>query len=299
LKLLCAFVVLVWIGATPAVSGEPSPFEPLQTEKPNRIRILAFANYFDQQVPTDFGSASEYQIACDAYEPPDAVAAMLREGPCDIITVRRSSLAREVTAGALQKFDRTKAPDALNVAPAVAAKLAAYDRSTSYAIASGWLYIENGIPKRLGAPLRSCAALFKPEQARKPFDCGIEARDSPDDLLVAVWRYLGVDPAKVEPSHSKRVVGAVSRAKMGFRAFGVPDLVGALAGSSGCIAMGSHNAAQFALARAVASGQQIDIRFALRHGGDPMSLDAISIPADAPDVLQACALADFLLRPAT
>jgi putrescine transport system substrate-binding protein len=148
LKLLRAFVVLVWIGATPAVYGEALSFEPLQTERPNRIRILAFANYFDQQVPADFESASGYRIACDAYDPPDAVAAMLHEGPCDIITERRFSLAREVAAGALQKFDRTKAPNALNVAPAVAAKLATYGRSTSYAIASSWLYIENEVPKR-------------------------------------------------------------------------------------------------------------------------------------------------------
>jgi putrescine transport system substrate-binding protein len=51
------------------------------------------------------------------------------------------------------------------------------------------------------------------------------------------------------------------------------------------------------MARAAASGQRLDIRFALPREGAPMSLDAIAIPADAPDAPKAYALADFLLRP--
>jgi putrescine transport system substrate-binding protein len=299
LRVLLAFL---WIGATPAVSGDHSPFEPPQADRPTRIRILAYADYFDPQVLAEFENASGDQIAYDAYDTPDAVAAKLREGPYDIVIMPGPSLAREVAAGALQKFDSAKAPNALNVQSAVAAKLAAYDRSASHAIAYGWLstgllYDQDMVPKRLGATLQSWAVLFAPDQARRLFDCGIATPDSRDDLLVAAWRYLGVDPAKAGPSEIKRAVDVISHAKMGFRAFGAPDLVGALASGSACLAMGSQNAAQLAMARAAASGQKLDIRFALPREGAPMSLDAIAIPSDAPDAAKAYALADFLLRP--
>ena len=293
--------VLLSLGALPALAAQPSPFAPPAAEKPKRVRILAFADYFDLQTLAEFERASGFQIAYDSYEAPDAIPAKLRDGPYDLLVLPGPELARQITLGALQKFDKAKAPNSAKLASAPAAKLAAYDRTGAFALAYAWaaagvIYDADAVPARLGGPPASWAVLFAPEQARKLFDCGIAAPDSRDDLFVAAMRYIGIDPAKAAAPDIKRAADLIARAKMSFRVLSATDLAGALAKGSACIGMGGQSAAQLAMARAATGAQKRDIRFVLPKEGGPMSLDALAIPADAPNVAQAYALADFLLR---
>ena len=302
MKIASVLTALLCLGAFRAFAAGPSPFEPPPAEKPKRVRILAFADYFDPRTLVEFERASGYQIAYDSYEAPDTISDKLRDGPYDLVVLPGPELAREIAAGALQRLDRAKAPNASTIAVALSAKLAAYDRSSAYSLAYSWfatglLYAADKVPARLGAPPASWAALFAPEPARKLFDCGIAAPDARDDLFVAAWRYLGIDPAKAAAPDIRRAGDVLARAKMNFRAFRVSDLAGALANGSSCLAMGSQGAAQLAVSRAAAGGQMRDIRFALPREGGPMSIDALAIPADAPNSALAYALADFLLRP--
>jgi putrescine transport system substrate-binding protein len=301
-KLCRALAALLLFAAMPAQAGEPSPFAPPPIEKPRRVRVLAFANYFEAQTLAEFERAGNVQVAYDSYEAPEAIQEKLRDGPYDLLIMPGPELAREIAAGALQKFDRAKAPNAARIAPALAAKLAAYDRSGGFGLAYAWfatglVYDADKAPARLGAPPGSWGALFAPEQARKLFDCGIAAPDARDDLMVAAWRYAGVDPAKAAAPDIKRAVDLVLRARTGIRAFGASDIAGSLAAGSACLAMGSQGEAELATARATTSGEKRDIRFAVPREGGPMSLDALAIPRDAPNVAMAYALADFLLRP--
>jgi putrescine transport system substrate-binding protein len=297
-----AFIVLLSMQALPALAAEQSPFAPPPAEKPKRVRILAFADYLDTQTFAEFERATGYQIAYDSYEAPDAIPERLRDGPYDLLILPGPELAREIAAGAVQKFDKAKAPNSSKIAPAPAAKIAAYDKSGAYALVYGWfatglLYDADAMRTRLGAPPVSWAAIFSLEQARKLSDCGLATPDARDELFVAAWRYLGVDPAKAAAPEIKRAGDLLAHAKMGIRMFGAPDLPGALANGSSCLGIGSQSDAQLATSRAAASGQKLDIRFALPKEGGPMSLDAIAIPKDAPNLAQAYALADFLLRP--
>ena len=302
MKLRSALAALLCLAASPACAGDPSPFTPPPAEKTKRVRVLAFADYFDAKTLTEFERLSNYQVAYDSYEAAEAIPEKLRDGPYDLLIVPGPELSREISLGALQKFERNKAPNAARIAPALAAKMAAYDRGGAFGLAYAWLaigllYDADKATARLGAPPSSWSALFAPEQARKLFDCGIAASDSRDDLLIAAWRYLGVEPSNAGAPDIKRAVDLLVRAKMSFRMFGTTDLASALASASTCLAMGSEGLARVATARAALSGEKRAFDFAMPKEGGPMSLDALAIPKDAPNPAIAYALADFLLRP--
>lgn len=301
MRLICAIIALLCLEVLPVLAEEQSPFATPPAEKPQRVRVLAFADYLDTQTFAEFEDTTGYQIAYDSYESPDAIPSKLREGPYDLLIIPGPEVAREIAVGGLQKFNKAKAPNSSKVSPELAAKFSAYDKSGSYALPYGWVatglvYDADASPFRSGGPPVSWAALFSSDQTRKLADCAIVAPDARDDLFVAAWRYLGVDPVRVTPADVRRAGDLLAHAKMGILMFGAPDLPSALTNGSACLGFGSERDASLAMARAAASGGPRNVRFALPREGGPMSVDAIAIPADAPNLSQSYALANFLLR---
>ncbi|WP_158818433.1 extracellular solute-binding protein [Methylocapsa sp. S129] len=296
--LLSTFAMLALL--TPAAAD--SPFAPPLQAKPTFLRLLAFADYFDAQALEEFEHESGLQIAYDAYDAPESIPDKLREGPYDLVVLPGPVLRQQIANGALQKLDRAKLPHVASAAPAIAAKLAAYDPSGVYAItymwfASGLLYDADAAPKRLGAPPASWSVLFAPQLALRLSDCGIATPDGRDDLFMAAWRSTNPRLAKMNALDVKRAADLLARLKMGARAFAVRDYVGALANGSACLSMGRMDDATLAIARAKQGGRDADIRFVVPREGAPMSLDALAIPKDAPHLAESYALLDFLLRP--
>ncbi|HEY4927005.1 MAG TPA: extracellular solute-binding protein [Roseiarcus sp.] len=285
-----------------APAAADSPFAPPPKPKPTFLRLLAFADYFDQEALDEFQKESGLQIAYDAYDAPESIPDKLREGPYDLVVLPGPVLRQEIAAGALQKLDRARLPHASSLSPAVAAKLAAYDAGGSFGVAYMWfatglLYDADMAPKRLGPALNSWGAIFAPEQARKLADCGIATPNGRDDLFMAAWRFMNANPGRLTAIDVKRASELLLRVKTRVRAFGVRDYVGALANGSACLSVGRADDAALAIARAKQGGRNVDIRFVAPREGAPMSFDAFAIPRDAPHLAESYALLDFLLRP--
>jgi putrescine transport system substrate-binding protein len=297
---LCA-AALAWL-ALLAPAAADSPFAPPPKPKPTFLRLLAFADYFDADALAQFERESGFRIAYDAYDAPESIPDKLRDGPYDLVVLPGPLLRQQIAAGALQKLDRAQLPHASSAAPAIAAKLAVYDPSGAYAMtymwfASGLLYDAEMAPQRLRAPPTSWAAIFAPDQARRLFDCGIATPDGRDDLFIAAWRFVGVNPAKANPISVKQAADLLIRVKASARAFGLRDYVGALANGSVCLSLGRLDDAALAMARAKQGGRTAQIGFVVPKEGAPMSIDALAVPKDAAHPAQAYALLDFLLRP--
>jgi putrescine transport system substrate-binding protein len=285
-----------------APAAAQSPFAPPPRPKPPFLRLLAFADYFDPRALAEFERESGLQIAYDAYDAPETIPEKLRDGPYDLVVLPGPILPQEIAAGALRKLDRGQLPHASNVSAAIAAKLAAYDPTASYAItymwfASGLLFDADLVPKRLGSAPASWGAIFAPEQARRLADCGIATPDDRDDLFMAAWRFLNANLAKLTAFDVKRAADLLVRVKASARAFAVRDYVGALANGSACVSLGRMDDAALAIARAKQGGRDVDIRFVAPKEGAPLSLDALAIPWDAQHLTESYALLDFLLRP--
>lgn len=285
-----------------AAAAQQSPFAPPPKPQPHFIRLLAFGDYFDANALAEFESRSGQQIAYDAYGAASEIAAKLREGNYDLVVLPGPALREEIAAGALQKIDEARLKNAGAVAPRVAAKLEAYDPSGAYALpymwlATGLLLDESKIQARLGAGPVSWGLIFSPDLARRFADCGVATPDDRDNMFMAAWRYMGVNPARLNAVEVKRAADILMRLKMGARAFSSPDIDGALANGSACVSVGAEIDAKRAMERAKQSGHAIAVRFVIPREGAPMSIDSFAIPKDAPHPDDAYALLDFLLRP--
>ncbi len=285
-----------------APAAAQSQFAPPPKAEPKFVRLLAFADYFDPRALEEFERESGWKVAYDAYDAPESIPEKLRDGPYDLVVLPGPVLRQQIAAGALRKLDRAQLPHAVSVSGAIAAKLAVYEPGGASALAymwfaSGLLYDAALAPRRLGSAPASWGAIFAPEQARRLADCGIATPDSRDDLFMAAWRFLGVNPARLNAFDVKRAADLLIRVKASARAFAIPDAVGALANGSVCLSVGRMRDAALAMTRAAQQGRAADIRFVAPREGAPMSLDALAIPTHAPHPAQAYALLDFLLRP--
>jgi putrescine transport system substrate-binding protein len=285
-----------------APAAAQSPFAPPPKDEPRFVRLLAFADYFDARALEEFERQSGWKVAYDAYDAPESIPDKLRDGPYDLVVLPGPILRQQIAAGALRKLDRAQLPHAASVSNAIAAKLAVYDPGGASALpymwfASGLLYDAALAPRRLGSAPASWGAMFAPEQARRLADCGIATPDSRDDLFMAAWRFLGVNPARLNAFDVKRAADLLIRVKASARAFAIPDAVGALANGSVCLSLGRISDAALAMTRAAQQGRAADIRFVAPKEGAPMSLDAFAIATRAPHPAQAYELLDFLLRP--
>jgi putrescine transport system substrate-binding protein len=285
-----------------APAAAQSSFAPPPQTKPTFLRLLAFADYFDPRALEEFERESGWRIAYDAYDAPESIPDKLRDGPYDLVVLPGPVLRQQIAAGALRKLDRALLPHASSASSAIAAKLAVYDPGGSTAIAYMWfatglVYDAALAPRRLGSAPASWSAIFAPEQARRLADCGIATTDGRDDLFMAAWRFLGVNPARLVALDVKRAADLLIRVKASARAFAVADYVGALANGSVCLSLGRMSDAALAMARAGQQARDADIRFVVPKEGAPMSLDALAIPKGAPHLAESYALLDFLLRP--
>jgi putrescine transport system substrate-binding protein len=285
-----------------AAAAEQSPFAPPPEPEPSFIRLLAFADYFDADVLAEFERENGRPIAYDAYDAPESIPAKLREGTYDLVVLPGPVLHEEIAAGALQKIDHARLSNVNAIAARVAAKLTAYDPTGAYALpymwfATGLLLDADKTRARLGAGPVSWGVIFALGAARRFADCGVATPDDRDDLFMAAWRYLGVNPTRIGPIEIKRAGEALIRLKQEARAFSAPDIVGALANGSACLSIGREADARRAMERAQQSGQATTVRFVVPKEGAPMSIDAFAIPKDAPHLNNAYALLNFLLRP--
>jgi putrescine transport system substrate-binding protein len=286
---------------TPAVAQQ-SPFAPKPKAEPRFIRLLAFGDYFDAAALAEFENQIGRQIAYDAYDSPAEIPAKLRDGHYDLVVLPGPVLRDEIAAGALQRIDKARLKNAGAVAPRVAGKLAAYDPTGAYGLpymwfATGLLLDAAKAQGRLAAGPLSWGLIFSPEIAGRFAGCGVATPDDRDNMFMAVWRYMGVNPQRLNAVEVKRASEVLQRLRTSARAFASPDIDGALANGSVCVSVGAPVDAARAMERAKQGGASATIRFALPREGAPMSIDAFAIPQDAPHLDDAYSLLYYLLRP--
>jgi putrescine transport system substrate-binding protein len=290
-------LVALWAGS--ALAETPSPFVPPPPPKPRIVRLLAGEEFIDPRVLSDFEASSGWAIAYDAYDSPDGIADKWRDGPYDLVVLPGPVVARR--ASTLARLEKSKIPNARAVQPLVAAKLGAYDPGGAYAVAFGWsgfglIYDAGKAAQRLGGTPVSWGQLLLPREAVRLSECGVALPDARDAMFVAAWRLMGVDPSHANLVDVKSAAALISRVRPA-AAFGLRDVVGAMARGADCLSAGSAGEAAAADARARESGGSADIRFTYAREGGAVTIEAFAIPRDAPTPNEAYALLDFLLRP--
>lgn len=293
------FAAVVALGA----SGlEASPFAPPPKPAPKVVRLLAPSGALTTRTLRDFERESGFAVAYDAYGDAQRIASMMKDATYDVVVLPGPALAGAIAAGQLRKIDKAQIPNARRVAAPVEAKLTAYDSAGAFALAWGWsatglMYDADKARRLLGAAPGSWTAALAPDVARKLAPCGVALPDSRDEMFIAAWRMLGVNPSILRERDVTAAADLIIRARAAVRLPISRDPITAIAGGAVCLTFGDAAQAEIASRRSREGSAGFDIRFVEPKEGGPMAIDALAEPRNGPHPGEASALIDFLLRP--
>jgi putrescine transport system substrate-binding protein len=300
--MLTALVAAVVAALGPvALDSTASPFAPPPAPAPKVLQLLAPSGAFNAATLKEFERESGYAVAYDVYGDPARIPSLLKE-PYDVVVLPGPALSRAIAAKELRAIDKGQIPNARRIAAPVAAKLASYDPAGAYSLAWGWsaiglLYNAAKAPRLLGGDPSSWSDALAPDFARKLAPCGVALPDSRDEMFIAAWRMIGVDPLKAREREIKAAADLIIRARATVRQPASRDPISAIAGGAACLTFGDSAQAEIASRRSRVGGEGLDIRFAEPGEGGPIAMVALAEPRAAPHPAEASALIDFLLRP--
>ncbi len=297
ISILAAAMALGQVALSPGVS----PFAPAPAPAPKVLRLLAPSGAFSAKLLREFEGESGYAVAYDAYGDPARIPSLMKE-PYDVVVLPGPALAHAIAARQLRAFEKGEIPNARRIAPTVAAKLASYDSTGAYGLAWGWsaiglLYDADKAPRLLGTVPNSWADALAPEVARKLMSCGVALPDARDEMFIAAWRLLGVDPGRIRERDVRAAADLIIRARATARQPASHDPISAISRGAVCLTFGDRAQAMIASRRSREGGDGLEIQYAEPREGGAIAIDALAEPRDAPHPKDAGALINFLLRP--
>ncbi|MGA8170723.1 MAG: polyamine ABC transporter substrate-binding protein [Methylocystis sp.] len=268
------------------------------------VNVFNWSDYIDAKTLDDFTRETGVKVVYDTYDSNEILETRLLAGSTgyDVVAPSATFLARQIKAGVFQPLDMGKLPNAKNLWPDIAAKLARYDPGNRYAVDYMWYttgiaYNVAKAKERLGdKPLDSWEQVLRPENLKKFADCGVNVIDSPEDLLSVMLNLLKLDPNSKKPEDIKRAEEHLLALRPYIKKFHSSEYINALANGDICLAIGWSGDSFQARNRARDAGNGVDIAFAIPKEGTLISLDALAIPKDAPHPEEAHMFIDYLMR---
>jgi len=269
------------------------------------VNVFNWSDYVDAKTLDDFTRETGIKVVYDTYDSNEILETRLLAGATgyDVVVPSASFLARQIRAGVLTPLDMSKLPNAKNLWPEIAAKLARYDPGNRYAVDYMWYttgiaYNVEKVKQKLGdKPLASWEQVLRPENLKKFSDCGVYVIDSPEDLFAVALAYLKLDPNSKRPEDLKRAEDLLVPLRPYVKKFHSSEYINALANGDACLAIGWSGDSYQARARAQEAANGVEIDFVIPREGSLITLDALAIPKDAPHPEEAHAFIDYLMRP--
>ena len=281
-------------------------FAPAHPEQERVVNFYNWSDYIDPAVLDGFTANTGIKVRYDTFDSNDTLEAKLLAGKSgyDVVVPSGYFLARQIAAGIFRKLDKSKLPNLVNTWPEIAERLASYDPGNQYAVNYMWGttgigYNVNVIRGVLGADaaLDSWDDVFDPAKISRFKDCGIHFLDSSDDIVPAALHYLRLDPNSTAPADLQRAADLLVSIRPSIRKFHSSEYLNALASGEICLAVGFSGDIIQARRRAAQAKAGVVIAYAIPKEGAQLWFDNLAIPSDAPDVAEAHALIDYLLRP--
>ena len=268
------------------------------------VNVYNWSDYIDPKVLTDFTKETGIRVVYDTYDSNETLETKLLAGKTgyDVVVPSAPFMQRQIQAGVYQKFDRAKLPNAKGLSPDVMARMAVYDPGNQYSVnymwyATGIAFNVQKAQQVFGRPIDSWEVIFKPENLKRFADCGVYLLDSPDDVLSASLRFLGLNPDSKKADEIRRAADAVIKVKPSVKKFHSSEYINALANGDICLALAWAGDSFQARNRAREANNGVDVDFIIPKEGALMSMDALAILKDAPHVDEAYAFVDYMMRP--
>jgi putrescine transport system substrate-binding protein len=274
------------------------------------VNVYNWSDYVDASVLEDFTKETGIRVRYDVFDSNDVLQTRMLAGKTgyDVVVPSQTYLQRLISAGVLQKLDKAKLPNLKHAWPDIAARLATYDPGNEYAVNYMWGTTGLGInvprvKERLGAQaLDTWDLVFKPELLVKLRDCGVYMLDAPDELIPAALHFLGLDPDSKDVKLIEKASELFAKIRPAIRRFHSSEYINALATGEICFTVGWSGDVLQARDRAREAAERagrkpLEIAYVLPKEGALMWFDSFAIPADAPNVENAHAFIDFMMRP--
>ena len=280
-------------------------FAPPEAAPAPIVGVLGWSDAIDPQIMDAYAQETGQRIVYDTYDSEAGLEARLARDKkaFDLAIVPARLLPRLIAANQLQKLDRAVVASARDAWPDFAAKLAAFDPGSQYALVHMWFWYGLAYDIKLAAErlpepqMASWDVLFRQENYKKFASCGMQLPDDADLMLPIALLAQRLAPDLRGPPDLKRAADLAARLRGGGAEFTASGAAGALADGEICLAVLPARDAELAMVRARANDPPHDIGFAMPKEGAPLALDVLVVLKDAPHVADAMRFAAYLSRP--
>lgn len=208
-----------------------------------------------------------------------------------------------IASGAFQPLNKQQLSNLATLDPALMAKIADDDPGNTYAVIYTWgtygiAYNEKKIAAVLpNGALNSWSLIFDPANAAKLAHCQINTVDSPAAVVPIAFSFLRRDLRNPTPQDLDDVSELLRKIRPYFHNIDTGGQIDAMANGDACVAFDSNADAFLARRRAKESNNGINIKYVIPAEGSLIWFDLLAIPKDAPHVVNAHRLINYLMDP--
>ncbi len=256
------------------------------------VRVYNWSDYIDEELLTKFEEETGLKLIYDVFDSNEVLETKLLAGGSgyDVVVPSGTFLQRQIQAGAFQKLDYSKLPNAVNLWDVIKERTAQYDPGNQYSINYMWgttgIGVNvNKVREVLGedAPIDSLSLIFDPANMEKLQACGVHFLDAPTEMIPAALKYLGEDPDSQDTDVIARAEPVLSAVRPYVQKFHNSEYINALANGDICVAFGWSGDILQARDRADEAENGVEIAYNAPVEGALMWFDQMAIPVDAPN----------------
>lgn len=270
------------------------------------VRVYNWSDYIDESLLEKFEAETGIDLIYDVFDSNEVLETKMLAGGSgyDVVVPSGTFLQRQISAGAFQKLDPSKLPNAENLWDVVEARTEAYDPGNEYSI--NYMWGTTGIGANVGkveealgadAPIGSLELIFNPENMEKLAECGVFFLDAPTEMIPAALKYIGEDPDSQDPDVIAKTEEVLMAVRPYVKKFDNSEYINALANGEICVAFGWSGDILQARDRAAEADNGVEIVYNAPSEGALMWFDQMAIPVDAPNPDGAHTFLNFIMDP--
>ena len=306
-------VVLTACGKKPDASSAAVPAAPpaavagpLVSSEEKILNIYNWPDYIAKDTVANFEKETGIKVNYQTFENNEVLQAKLVAGNTgyDIVVPGAVFAKPQIDAGLLQKLDKSRLTNYVNLDASLMAKLGTVDPANAYLVPWAWSFTTVGInkvkvAKALGAmpmPANAWELVFNPAYTTRLKSCGIAFLDSPTEVLPPAMHFLGKNAYSNDAADHKAAGDMLAKVRPDVRFFS-STMIDDLAGGKACVALGWAGDINIARTRAIENKNGHDIEALLPTTGGLIFFDNLAIPKDAKHPNNAHAFINYFLRP--
>ena len=270
----------------------------------DEVRVYNWSDYIDEELLGKFETETGIKLIYDVFDSNEVLETKMLAGGSgyDVVVPSGTFLQRQVQAGAFQKLDMAKLPNAANLWDVVAERTAQYDPDNAYSI--NYMWGTTGIGVNVGkvqellgedAPIDSASLVLDPANMEKLAECGVHFLDAPTEIVPMVLNYIGEDPDSHDPDVIAKAEPVLAAVRPYVQKFHSSEYINGLANGDICVAIGWSGDVLQARDRAAEADNGVEVAYHAAKEGAQMWFDQMAIPVDAPNTEAAHTFLNFIL----